>query len=134
MMAAVRKRPTGKGRQRALTLLKQVRRVTARELSPLRGMTEAQILQRLRKTRERLWAERVHEPRPPPYHVLGRLAARKQPTKKDRQRAVALMEEMQRLSDNVPSSLRGMTKAEIIRHMRETREHLWEEKLAALGA
>ena len=59
---------------------------------------------------------------------------RKLTTKKDRNRALSLLQEMRRLTAKAPSPLRHMTKAEIIRHMRETRERLWEQKIASLGS
>ena len=54
-------------------------------------------------------------------------------TVKERKKAQGLLREVRRLEARGHSPLRGLTKAEILRRMRETRERLWEEKIAALG-
>ena len=59
---------------------------------------------------------------------------RKHRTKQEVERLLALAQRIRRLSDEGRSPLRGLTKAQALQRMRETRERLWEEKIAALGA
>ena len=59
---------------------------------------------------------------------------RKRRTKRDVERILALGQEIRRLSDQGDSPLRELTKAQALQRMRETRERIWEEKLASLGS
>ena len=43
----------------AIKQFEKVRRLAARSNSPLRKMTEAQIIAKLRKTREEIWREEI---------------------------------------------------------------------------
>ena len=40
-------------------------------------------------------------------------------------------EKIRQLMSNAPNPYKGMSKQEIINHIRKTREKLWEEKLAS---
>jgi hypothetical protein len=52
------------------------------------------------------------------------------PNKKAKE-AKKLLEELRQSIAKKPNPFSGMTKEQVIEHMRKTREELWEEKLAA---
>jgi len=49
---------------------------------------------------------------------------------KDIEEAMRLWKELRESIARKPSPLKGMSKEEVIRHMRKTRKMLWEKKLA----
>ena len=46
-------------RRKARTHLRRAQRLAAESSSPLKGMSEEQVIQTLRETRERLWEEKL---------------------------------------------------------------------------
>ena len=104
------------------------------KLPPIRE----QALRRMRRTRDRLWAEKLDalraRQRSVDAPVVPKKTAKRPLMQKERQWVLDLMGEMRRISDQAPPVMRGMTEFQVIQKMRETRERLWEKKIAALGS
>ena len=90
------------------------------------GTTKEQVIQKLRETREKLWAEKMAAPVQFEMKAKGRKM-----TKRDAKEALKHFEKLREMIAQRPSQFHGMTEKQVIQKLRQTREELWKEKIEA---
>lgn len=90
------------------------------------GTTKEQVIQKLRETREKLWAEKMAAPVQFEMKAKGRKM-----TKRDAKEALKHFEKLREMIAQNPSPIFKMKKEDVIKEMRKTREELWNKKYAA---
>src|SRR3989338_2140604 len=90
------------------------------------GTTKEQVIQKLRETREKLWAEKMAAPVQFEMKAKGRKM-----TKGDAKEALKHFEKLREMIAQRHSQFHGMTEKQVIQKLRQTREELWKEKIEA---
>lgn len=114
--------------KKAMQHFKKLCEPVSKSKSPLNGMTEDEIIEKLRKTREELWEEKMaslscHEPEH--YYRTKTIS------KAEEREAQRLWNELRENVMKKRSPFEGMTKKEAIDAVHKVREELWEEKIAS---
>jgi len=105
---------------------------------PTFGMSEEEVIEHCRKTREKLWQEKLrrHAIRcAVPRAARGKMEENHAMMKRRKRKASPerIAELIRQIQESAPPEewpTFGMTKEEVIEHCRKTRERLWEETMA----
>ena len=108
--------------------LEKLREIIAKDPSPIFKMSKEDVIDKLRKTREELWETKITAlscREPGGYYMKNRTTKKASPNE-----ATKLPKELRESIAKKPSPFAGMSKEEVIQHMRKTRNILWEKKFA----
>lgn len=137
------RKPTPCQRAPAKEALKELFRLAAEDGTAIDGMTEEEAIAHMRRVRERLWnAKHAYRPRRRRIDASSRACGgnteteamsktkTRRSTPKPCSRARSLLEELIQGCAEHGTAVDGMTKEEVIAHMRRVRKRLWEAKHA----